>query len=135
MCQLTTLCAGFALLIGHKAAYSADILIGAVQIWILLSLKEIRIYQRDVVNEKNMIGSIKQELISCFVTSLSFLKKAKKAVFLMFCNSLVGAVDVLLLFFLQCENRIPASGDNTIMIMEKVKDSMEIRVARSVMIV
>ena len=105
---ISTLCAGFALLIGHKAAYSADILIGAVQIWILLSLKEIRIYQRDVVNEKNMIGSIKQELISCFVTSLSFLKKAKKAVFLMFCNSLVGAVDVLLLFFLQA--KLPETG-------------------------
>ena len=95
-------------MIGHKAAYSTDILMGAIQIWILMSLEEIRICQHDEANEKNMISSIKRELISCFITSLSFLKKAKKAIFLMFCNSLVGAIDILLLFFLQA--KLPEAG-------------------------
>lgn len=105
---ISTLCAGFALLIGHRAAYGTDILMGAVQIWILMSLKEIRIDQHDEVSERNMLGSIKKELISCFITSLSFLKRAEKAVFLMFCNSFVGAVDILLLFFLQA--KLPEAG-------------------------
>ena len=100
---ISTLCAGFALLIGHRAAYSTDILVGTIQIGILASLSEIRISQSDEDNGKNMIRSIKKELISCFITSLSFLKKARKAVFLMFCNSLVGAIDILLLFFLQAK--------------------------------
>lgn len=105
---ISTLCAGFALLIGHKAAYSTDLLMGAIQIGILMTLNEVRICPHDRVSEKNMISSIKKELISCFITSLSFLKKAKKAIFLMFCNSLVGAIDILLLFFLQA--KLPEAG-------------------------
>lgn len=100
---ISTLCAGFALLIGHKAAYSTDILTGVIQILTLVSLKEIRVCQHNEDNEKNMFTSIRKELVTCFITSLSFLKNAKKAVFLMFCNSLVGAVDILLLFFLQAK--------------------------------
>ena len=42
------------------------------------------------------------------MNSLSFLKEAKKAVFFMFCNSLVGAIDILLLFFLQA--KLPEAG-------------------------
>lgn len=99
---LSTLCAGFALLIGHKIAYSTDILMGIIQIRILLSLYEVGIHHSGRNNEK-MIRSIGKELISCFVTSLFFLKREKKAVFLMFCNSLVGAIDILLLFFLQAK--------------------------------
>lgn len=46
--------------------------------------------------------------MSCFLMSLGFMKKAKRAVLLMFCNSMVGAVDVLLLFFLQA--KLPKAG-------------------------
>lgn len=105
---ISTLCAGFALLIGHKASYGTDILFGAMQIRMLTSLNEIRTVHHSENNEKNMIGSIKKELITCFVTSISFLKSAGKAVLLMFCNSLVGAVDILLLFFLQA--KLPGAG-------------------------
>ena len=100
---ISTLCAGLALLIGHRAAYSTDILVGVIQIWILASLFEIRTSHHNENQEKNVIGSIRKELAACFIESLSFLKKARKAVFLMFCNSLVGAVDILLLFFLQAK--------------------------------
>lgn len=104
---ISTLCAGFALLIGHKAAYGTDILTGIVQIWILTSLHEVHAcHLKD--SEKNIIRSIRTELITCFIKSLSFLKKARKAMFLMFCNSLVGAIDILLLFFLQA--KLPEAG-------------------------
>ena len=49
------------------------------------------------------IGIIRKEIIDCFVRSISFLKNAKKAVLLMVCNSIVGAFDLLLLFFLQAK--------------------------------
>lgn len=105
---ISTLCAGFALFIGHKLAYGTDILMGIVQIWILTSLCEIHMHHHKKDNEKHMPGSVKKELAACFITSFSFLKNAKKTIFLMFCNSLVGAVDILLLFFLQA--KLPGAG-------------------------
>lgn len=104
---ISTMCAGFALFIGHKAAYGTDILMGIIQIWILSSLCEIYAYTEGY-HEKNMMNSIRAELVTCFKTSLSFLKESKKAVFLMFCNSLVGTIDILLLFFLQA--KLPEAG-------------------------
>ncbi|MDE6847322.1 MAG: MFS transporter [Lachnospiraceae bacterium] len=105
---ISTMCAGFALLIGYKAAYSTDILTAIIQIGILVSIHEIRIGSDHADHTKDVIGSIRKELVSCFMESLSFLQKAKKAVLLMFCNSLVGAVDTLLLFFLQA--KLPQAG-------------------------
>lgn len=105
---ISTLCAGFALLIGYKAAYGTDILMGIVQIRILLSLSEVYIFHPDKNHKKNMISCIKKELVTCFLASLSFLRNAKKAVFFMFCNSMVGTVDILLLFFLQA--KLPEAG-------------------------
>ena len=115
---LSTLCAGFALFIGHKAAYGADIAIGIIQIGALIPLQEIFIGDGgkadalksgcDKRGGRNMAGSIRKEFIDCFITSIYFLKKEKKAMLLMFCNSLVGAVDILLLFFLQA--KLPEAG-------------------------
>ena len=99
----STLCAGFALFIGHKAAYGTDVLMSIVQIWILMSLREVYTCDDNRGNEKNVIGSMVKELVKCFIESLSFLKKERNAIFLMFCNSLVGAIDTLLLFFLQAK--------------------------------
>lgn len=100
---ISTLCAGFAFFIGYKLAYATDIFIGIIQIWILSSLFEAGKRQRDGNNENSMLGSIGKELVSCFTDSIFFLKNAKKALVLMLGNSLVGAVDVLLLFFLQAK--------------------------------
>lgn len=105
---IATLCAGFALFIGHKAAYGIDILIGTVQMCILMSLQEVRIRDDNSGNEENRIGSIRKELITCFIRSLSFMKKERKTIFLMLCNSFVGAIDILLLFFLQA--KLPEAG-------------------------
>lgn len=105
---ISTMCAGLALLIGHKAAYGTDILMGIIQIWMLSQLYEIHVCHYNKRNGKNIISSIKTELAACFIQSLSFLINAKKAMFLMFCNSLVGAIDILLLFFLQA--KLPEAG-------------------------
>lgn len=108
---VSTLCAGFALFIGHRAAYGTDLVMGALQIGILASLYEERAGGHDRNGKKSKTGvfsSIGKELVTCFIESIAFIKKAKKAIILMFCNSLVGAVDILLLFFLQA--KLPERG-------------------------
>lgn len=105
---ISTLCAGLAIFIGHRLAYSTDIVMTAVQIMVLSTLKEF--CAEGVCKEKQR--KIAAELLRCFVESLLFLKNAGKAIGIMLCNSLVGAVDILLLFFLQAklpERGIPAS--------------------------
>lgn len=96
---ISTLCAGFALFIGYKLAYGTDLVTGAVQIFILASLCEICAGERDNRSPKETV----RELLACFGKSLAFLRQAKKTVGLMMCNSFVGAVDILLLFFLQAK--------------------------------
>ncbi len=104
---ISTLCAGFALFIGYKLAYASDLLLCAAQIAVLSTLKEIRIGQQPERGSR-VFRSIIKELGECFVGSISFLRTAKRAIMLMLCNALVGAVDTLLLFFLQAT--LPEAG-------------------------
>lgn len=99
---LSTLCAGFALTIGHKIAYGTDVLSGLIQILLLCSLREIP------ADQSGADRSILRRLLSCFKESLFFLRGSARALFMMFCNSLVGAMDILLLFFLQA--KLPTRG-------------------------
>lgn len=99
---ISTLCAGFALTIGHRIAYSTDLIIGVIQIAVLFSLREV------YVGEKNKNIPLGRKLTSCFRESFAFIKKVRKAFRLMLCNSFVGAVDILLLFFLQA--KLPEKG-------------------------
>lgn len=112
LCRLcsgvSTLCAGFALFIGHRAAYGTDVVMCILQIMIILSLYEARVCDEKDGSSTMLTQSVKSELAQCFFTSLSFLRKEKKATALMFCNSFVGAIDTLLLFFLQA--KLPAAG-------------------------
>lgn len=96
---ISTLCAGFALTIGHRIAYGTGIITGTIQILILLSLHEIN-FKSPTPQNGNKIG---KKLIACFVESTTYLKDMRKCMWLMLCNSLVGAIDVLLLFFLQAK--------------------------------
>ncbi len=97
---ISTLCAGFALTIGHRIAYGTSLITGTIQIIILLSLYEIYM--------ESSAKDIGKKLIACFEESLAFLKVMRKCMGLMLCNSLVGAIDILLLFFLQA--KLPESG-------------------------
>lgn len=109
---LSTLCAGFALFLGHRIAYGTDLVMGTLQLMAVLSLLEIRIFAEGEEQEKRkdtgVLEMIKREIFKCMKESLSFLGEAKKALWLMFCNSLIGAGDILLLFFLQA--RLPEAG-------------------------
>lgn len=108
---ISTLCAGFAIRIGYRLAYSTGLVSGVMQLLVLATLIEVRGYENEKQEEKQkqkqeyqkIAGSIKSELIKCFLESLTFLKSDRKAMFLMFCNSFVGAIDILLLFFLQAK--------------------------------
>lgn len=99
---ISTLCAGFALTIGHKLAYGADLIMCAAQIIVLASLREVYAV---ALNTDVPLG---KRLISCFKESFAFIKEVRKAIGLMLCNSFVGAIDILLLFFLQA--KLPEKG-------------------------
>ena len=100
---ISTLCAGFALIIGYRIAYATGIVTSLIRIGILASLQEIRIGK---LNEST--SSASEALLTCFRDSLRFLRKEAKAFLLMMINSLIGAADILLLFFLQA--KLPAAG-------------------------
>ena len=91
---ISTLCAGFALFVGYKIAYASDILVTGIQIGVLLSLREIHLNHTGAERKQAVLQSVWKELRGCFVESLRFLKESKRAVFLMTCNSFVGAVDI-----------------------------------------
>jgi len=99
---LSTLTAGFALVLGYKLAYATGVFASGVQLAILFGLVEVRL--SPVAKDFN----VWKEIVSCFKQSFLFLKEARKALLLMFTNSFVGALDILLLFFLQA--KLPMAG-------------------------
>lgn len=101
---ISTLCAGFALFLGHRIAYGTDLITCTIQILLLSSLREV--YTMNL--QKGKETKIARKLTVCFKESLAFMKSARKAIELMLCNSFVGAIDILLLFFLQA--KLPEKG-------------------------
>ena len=101
---ISTLCAGFSLTIGYQIAYGTSLITSTIQIIILLSLHEICIESAT----KNIGDKRGRRLIVCFKESLAFIKEMRTCMGLMLCNSFVGAIDILLLFFLQA--KLPESG-------------------------
>ena len=99
---IPTLCAGFALFIGHRLAYGTDLITGVIQIAVLMSLSEM------YAPAPEQSGSIAARLAICLKESFTFMKSAKRAMKLMIVNSLIGAADTLLLFFLQA--KLPERG-------------------------
>ena len=99
---ISTLCAGFALFIGHRLAYGTDLITGVIQIAVLMSLSEM------YAPAPEQSGSISARLAKCLKESFTFMKSAKRAMKLMIVNSLIGAADTLLLFFLQA--KLPERG-------------------------
>lgn len=98
---VSTLCVGIALAVGHKIAYGVDIVIGVIQIFVLASLREVSF---KIPQNNTIIG----KLTDCFKESFAFIKEVRKVMGLMLCNSFVGAVATLLLFFLQA--KLPEKG-------------------------
>lgn len=90
-----TLCAGLALLIGYRAAYSIDVVTGVACLALVCRLKEAGEHQP--VRQSSVLRRIGQ----CFADSLGFLKGNGGVLRLILLNAAVGAVATLLLFFLQ----------------------------------
>ncbi len=96
---ISTLAAGLALYLGYRKSYLISALMGCITLGFTLTLFEIK------GKEERTHSSLLKEIISFFVDSIKFLYHNSKAAKLMFLNSFVGAVDILLLFFLQSKLR------------------------------
>ena len=99
---LSTLTAGLSLVLGYRISYSVSVLFALVQLALTASLVEISLAPP---KEKK---SVWKEILGCFKESFLFLRRERKAMLLMFTNSFVGALDILLLFFLQA--KLPMAG-------------------------
>lgn len=100
---ISTLCAGFALFIGYRISYGTDLITGVIQIFLLMSLYEVYPGNDGSGKNKRSFAETVNALKMCFTESFAFIKSARNAIGLMLCNSLVGAVDILLLFYLQAK--------------------------------
>ena len=106
---VSTLMAGLALYLGYRTSYLISALMGSLTLFFTLKLVEVRCSdESSEVENKEKIVSIRKllsELIKFFKESILFLVRNSKAAKLMFLNSFVGAIDILLLFFLQSKLR------------------------------
>lgn len=98
---LSTLTAGLSLILGYKISYSVSVLFALVQFALTAELVEIRLTPPE---DK----SVWKKILGCFKESFLFLKNEREAMALMFTNSFVGTLDILLLFFLQA--KLPMAG-------------------------
>ena len=96
-----TLLAGLALFLGYKRANMIDAAIGAVTVLIALSLKDVRTDLQDVTSATERFRKVISE-------SSFFIRSNRKARLIILFNSLIGAVDILILFFLQA--KLPLMG-------------------------
>ncbi len=101
---LSTLCAGLALFLGYRIAYLLSVVNHVIAIVVQLGLVEVVHTDEEEKKEKEH-RHIVREILTTFSDSFKFLWQHKKASVLMFANALVGAFDILLLFFLQSKLR------------------------------
>ncbi|MCR5213899.1 MAG: MFS transporter [Eubacterium sp.] len=106
---ISTMCAGVALMIGYRGAYLISAAMNLITLFFTTRLVEARVdSEENTLNKElnsNSLSVIFKNMIRFFDDSLHFLRKNTKATRLMFLNSFVGAIDVLLLFFLQSKIR------------------------------
>ena len=97
-----TLAAGVAVMLGNTKAHIISLVLIALQILVAVTLKE------NKVVEGNMDKEFAVRVRKCVRESFAFLKGNQKVAGLIFRNALVGAIDILLLFFLQA--KLPMTG-------------------------
>lgn len=101
---ISTLMAGLALFIGYRTAY----LLSAATLAVTLAFTTFGLYEikgdsenDEILSEKSIRKMLLGKMMTYFADSIRFLFKNKEATGLMFLNSFVGSIDILLLFFLQ----------------------------------
>ncbi|MBP5262691.1 MAG: MFS transporter [Clostridiales bacterium] len=105
---IATLAAGIAVMIGNTLAQFISVIIASVQLLVVLSIKE-----NKVIENRRSI-SVRSRVKEAVSESLGFLKGNRRVAKLIFRNCLVGAVDILLLFFLQA--KLPMAGVSDIVL-------------------
>lgn len=100
-----TLLAGAALWLGYKRAYIIDAVVCIFAIVITFGLVEIDFTDDVSENEKQSITERFKSIVS---ESYVFLRNNRKARWIMILNSFIGAIAVLVLFFLQA--KLPLAG-------------------------
>ena len=94
--SFATLLAGVALMWGYQKAYLADLVMGLASVLIACSLKEAK-------TELSQKSGIRERFREVAHESADFLKSNSGARRMILFNSAIGAVSVLLLFFLQAK--------------------------------
>ena len=105
---IATLAAGIAVMIGNTAAQLISVGIASVQFILVMTIKENKV----IVNRQEI--SVRRRIHESVTESMLFLKGNSKVARLIFRNCLVGAIDILLLFFLQA--RLPMAGVSDIVL-------------------
>lgn len=100
----STLCAGLALFLGSRKAYTVDIVFNLIAMGITCSLKEV------TIGEKTCKEKAFYRLVKTVRESWNFLRFHKKIRNVMMINSLIGAISTVVLFFLQA--KLPLTGLN-----------------------
>lgn len=98
--SLATLCAGFALWMGPRAAYGVDLGLALLGLWPALGLRE--------PARETPAGGAARRIGTAMRESAVFLRRSPRALRLMLCDAAVGAVATMLLYLLQA--RLPALG-------------------------
>lgn len=101
---VSTLCAGLALSMGYTLAYILSAFSMLVTLMFTLKLEEVGIKTEEAGTKEHAVTVVIQILkgmITYFADSFLFLKNNRMVTKLMFSNSIVGVMDILLLFFLQ----------------------------------
>ena len=94
--SLATLLAGVALMLGYRRAYLVDIIIGSVALVFALSLTEVHAEGHESMD---VAGRFKEVAFG----SIKFLKENRKARLIILFNAAIGAVAVLIGFFMQAK--------------------------------
>ena len=105
---IATLAAGIAVMIGNTYSQLLSVAISTVQIAVVLTMKE-----NKVITDRSHV-SLGTRFKETYRESFRFLKGNSTVAKLIFRNCIVGAVDILLLFFLQA--KLPMAGVSDIVL-------------------
>ena len=103
---ISTMCAGIALLLGYRISYLISAATCFVTLLITFTLVEVDATGKKFKDQKNevdnpmVLKTVMKKMGGYCGESIRFLIDNRKATKLMFANSFVGAIDILLLFFL-----------------------------------
>ena len=104
--SLAKILAGAAIALGYRKAYAVDVLVGVLAIGVAASLREVE-------TELSKEESVKKRFKEVAKESFLFLKNNSKVRLIILFNAAIGAVSILVLFFLQA--KLPKMGIDNVL--------------------